>query len=249
MIFVVLCQKYELIARLRQKSAKLFRGSGKKGTFWIRGHSIREREVSAVERELLLVVAVTLDVFLVACSYGVSGIRIGRGAAWIIAAVLGLAMAGSAAIRLAAPGVPWERIGAFVLIGAGICTLFPNTLKAALRWLGGGRKLSFSCFDIGFVLEVYLDETQADADASKVLSCREAWFLALAFSFDSLACGLGAGLSGASALRAAGMCLVCGLCAIEGGSRLGRRMVRRCRWDLSFLSGVVLVILGVLSLP
>jgi hypothetical protein len=61
-----------------------------------------------------------------------------------------------------------DRILALLLMGS--ANLFEDLLKRWVkRHLNGSRQLAFRCFDLSFVLGIYVDNTKADWDDSKVL--------------------------------------------------------------------------------
>ena len=120
--------------------------------------------------------------------------------------VLGIALwAAALAQPLLPPGLA-KWAGVSLLLFIGLWNLFQNSIKGFLKRLGGGTQFSFHWGGVGFVLDVYMDETLADADLSQVLTAREAllsWLQPL--SLDSLVSGFGAGLN----LRHPGILLCC----------------------------------------
>ena len=54
--------------------------------------------------------------------------------------------------------------------------------------------LTFKVFEFKFVLQIYADEIKADYDKSKLLTAKEAFYLSVALSLDSLAVGFSSGL-------------------------------------------------------
>lgn len=199
-------------------------------------------------QDILLVLAVSIDAFLAAFSLGSERIRIPPLSAAVISlictAVLSCSVFFSSVIGSALPEKYCLAVGGAILIIMGTVSLFQNMLKNALKKRQGEGGISFKFFSFDFVVRVYLDETQADSDRSKLLSAREAVTLAFVLSPDSLASGLGAGLGGAGIIRIAAVSAVFGLLAVWLGSVLGRRISSR-KPVISWLSGVTLIILGV----
>ena len=179
--------------------------------------------------DMLLILAMSTDAFFAALSYSAGKIRIPAVSALIICAVLGSFIPDEAC-----------RISGAVLLGfIGIIGFFQNGLKSILRRHQGKGKLSFCCFDIDFVISVYLDETQADSDMSKVLSPRES----LALAADSVSGGFGAGLSGIHIIRLCILSFVFGIIAVSAGVRLGDGL-KNCKKDFSWISGAFLIVLA-----
>ena len=114
----------------------------------------------------------------------------------------------------------------------GLSSLFQGTIKSFLGTYKR-KKLSFEYSGISFVLDIYLDETKADADNSKLLSLKEALYLAVALSIDSLASGFALGIS-----------IVQPLPVLVISSFLGSRVLSLKECRLSWVSGVLFLILA-----
>jgi putative Mn2+ efflux pump MntP len=132
-------------------------------------------------------------------------------------------------------------------------------------WLGGliaqfvpGWLTTAVCFAILFILgtvrllEYILKRTPKDGNADKnndmTISPAEAVVLAVALSLDGLAVGFGAGVGQADVLAAVIASLVFGTAAIMGGAKLGVRFSRAAPFNISWISGVILIGLAVLRL-
>ena len=199
--------------------------------------------------DMLLVLAMSTDAFFAALSYSTGKIKIPAVSAFVISiissAVLTASMLISAAAGAFIPESFCRTAGAVLLGVIGITGFCQNGLKSILRKHKGNGKVSFSCFNIGFVISVYLDETKADG--SKILSPKEAVALALALSVDSVSGGLGAGLSGANILRVCLLSFIFGLMAVAAGGKLGEGLSKKGP-DLSWVSGVFLIVLAAYKL-
>lgn len=125
----------------------------------------------------------------------------------------------------------------------GLSSLFQGTIKSFLGTYKR-KKLSFEYSGISFVLDIYLDETKADADNSKLLSLKEALYLAVALSIDSLASGFALGISIVQPLSVLVISFCVGILAILGGSFLGSRVLSLKECRLSWVSGVLFLILA-----
>ena len=102
----------------------------------------------------------------------------------------------------------------------------------------------FKVFDFKFVLQIYADEIKADYDNSKLLSAKEAFYLAIALSLDSLAVGFGSGLGYVNYAQVIILCFLVGIVCLRLGSQLGRHFANIMNVNLSWLSGVLLIILA-----
>lgn len=197
--------------------------------------------------DMLLVLAMSTDTFFAALSYSAGKIKIPIVSALIISVISSAVLTASMLLSHAAGAFIPENIcrtaGAILLGLIGIMEFCQNGLKTILRKHQGNGKLSFSFFNIGFVISVYLDETCADCDCSKVLSPKESLALAAALSVDSVSGGLGAGLSGSNILRVCLFSFIFGLMAVASGGKVGEGLSRKGP-DLSWISGAFLIILA-----
>lgn len=200
--------------------------------------------------DILLVLAMITDTFFVSLSYACANIKIPILSAVIISFVSSAVLAASLYLaRSAGSFFPEEycRIfGALILGIIGGIQFCQNRLKAVLKKRSGNGSVSFSCFNLDFVISVYLDETQADSDHSKILSAKESFALAFTLSLDSLCAGMAAGICKSNIIRIAVMSFLLGLISVAAGKKLGKTNI--IQTDLSWLSGLFLIFLAVIKL-
>jgi putative sporulation protein YtaF len=106
--------------------------------------------------------------------------------------------------------------------------------------------LTFKIFDFKFILEIYANETKADYDKSKILTSKEAIYLATALSLDSLAVGFGSSLGNVRYLEVIILSLIIGLISLLCGVILGKKFIEKIDVNLSWLSGAMLIVLAIL---
>ncbi len=200
---------------------------------------------------LLLVLSVSIDSFLASISYGTSKIRIPFSSALIVD-IISSTMLGSSllvgsflqdyiSLNIA------KIISFIILFLLGIYRLFESILKSYIN--NNSKELSpfkFKLFDFNFVLQVYADEIKADFDKSKILTSKESIYLAFALSLDSLAVGFGSSLLTINYIEVFIVSIIIGLIAILLGACVGRKFVESTNLNLSWLSGLMLVILAFL---
>ena len=110
------------------------------------------------------------------------------------------------------------------------------------------RQWQFSAFHFRVILNIYANPEQADQDRSGVLSVGEATALAVALSLDSLTVGVGAGLDQTPVFAAVLISFVLGLAAILLGRWLGDKLMRGLQIEVSWISGLMLLVLAGLKL-
>ena len=130
-----------------------------------------------------------------------------------------------------------------------IINVVSTTLKALIGPKGSlTRNYEFKVSDFRFFLNVYIDNTAADVDHSLTLSPKESFSLALALSLDGLAAGFGAGLVAANFIQIIIFSLIINIIAILGGCFVGNKIAEKTELNLSWLSGVTLILLAFLKL-
>lgn len=202
---------------------------------------------------ILLVLALSLDAFVASMAYGINNIKIPFISIVIIDIVCAFFLAISiflgALLKTFLPQNITIIISFFILMTIGIYYLFESLIKTYLvKKTEKNKKMKLKFFNIWFIVEIYIDETKADADDSKTLSSKEALYLALALSLDSLAIGFGSGLGNVNYLLIISLSLIADIFAIWGGMFLGERFRGRSKINLSWLAGLILIILALLKI-
>lgn len=190
---------------------------------------------------ILLVIVVSIDCFAAALTYGLARIRVNLISAvtvgFIGSLVLWLSLVMSEIIsRLISPGFA-QSMGGFLLILMGIMMIFKRIIRKFFKEKQHG------------LAAIFLDEKKADADNSKDISVKEAFFLAAILSTDCFLSGLSAGLgfSLSQKIYAVTLNFFAAIAAVYLGIFIGRLFNGKVKnVDLSVLDGMVLVMLGVL---
>ena len=204
---------------------------------------------SSVMENWILVAALSLDTLFACVAYGIKKIRIPFLSAVVMAAVgTGFLLLSILLRGLTGRLFPEQLIrylGFAVLIVMGMINIFQSLLKSLLR---RDKTIRFSVSEYSFVLKICLDETEADIDDSKQLSLREAFLLALTLSADSLLTGF--------SITAAPLCFALlglfsfgmGLLAVLIGTAAGRRVSENSCCNLSWVSGLLLIVIAFLKI-
>lgn len=198
---------------------------------------------------LLLVLSVSIDSFLASMAYGTNKIKIPIISALIIDFICSLMLAVSiffgSYVKDYLPANVAVAISFSILLLLGFYRLFESVFKNIINKKCQMQKpVTFNLFDFHFILQVYADETKADLDKSKILSAKEALYLALALSLDSLAVGFGSSLITINLLQVIIVSLCVGFVFIILGCKIGRKFIEKVDIDLSWLSGALLIFLA-----
>lgn len=131
------------------------------------------------------------------------------------------------------------------LLAVGIFKLTEYAIRKYIerhKFLCKKVKISFS--QLSFILSIYNNPVMADRDHSATMSCLEAVFFALAMSLDGMFGGLGAGFTGKNIFLTVLGSFVVSFCAVLCGCRIGMQASKRWKADVSWLGGVLFVILA-----
>lgn len=198
---------------------------------------------------LLLAAALSVDAFVAGFSYGVDRIRIPLASVAVVGGLCSLLlaaalMAGSWFQRILSPEFSrWFSFSILLLLA--LTKLFDDPIKAFLRRVARKNTQNDTKPSI---LRLYAVPEEADSDHSRTLSPWEAATLSVALSLDGLAAGIGAGLAQTPVLLAVATTFFFTCLAVVCGTALGKRLSSRVRFDLSWVGGVLLLLLAVAKL-
>lgn len=197
--------------------------------------------------------ALSVDAFVAGFAYGARQIRMSRRSILLInlicSAIVGLSLGLGSLVAGFLPEGLQRSLCFGLLFVLGLVKLLDGIVRAAIRRYGNlDGKLNFSLFSLRFVLHVYADPAAVDLDHSKSISPAEAASLALALSLDGAAAGFGAALGQASIPAVVIASLVANQLTLQLGSWLGERLSRRLNMSLSWLGGVILLLLALSKL-
>lgn len=200
---------------------------------------------------LLLVLSISIDSFIASISYGTSKIKIPLSSALIVdiicSSMLGLSLLAGSFLQNYI-SINAAKIFSFIILFLlGVYRLFEGLLKSYINSKSKDLSpLKFKLFDFNFVLQVYADEIKADFDKSKILTSREAIYLSIALSLDSLAVGFGSSLITINYMQVFIVSIIIGIIVILLGAHIGKKFVESTNLNLAWLSGVMLIILAFL---
>lgn len=200
---------------------------------------------------LLLVCSLCIDTFVASIAYGTDKIKIPFSSTIIINFTCSLFLAislfvGSILKDFLNPNIA-TIISFCLLFLLGVYRLFESFFKKYIKKCSDiGVPLTFKVFDFKFVLQIYADEIKADYDNSKILTPKEALYLSVALSLDSLAVGFGSSLGNINYLEVLILSIIIGFIALSSGGYLGRKFAQKVDVNLSWLSGAMLIALSIM---
>ena len=198
---------------------------------------------------IILCMALCMDAFVASVAYGADRIRIGwKGMALMSgvgSACLGAALGFGMVIMEWLPRGLTQAVCFVSLFFLGLIRLSDSAVKAYInRHAHLCRNIHFSFSSLRFILTSYADPSAADRDRNRVLSAREALFLGLAMSIDSLAAGTFAAFMEIPVFFTLLTAFAMDLAAMCCGQAVGKKLAGRLKWDLSWLSGLLFLLLA-----
>ncbi|MDU1350449.1 sporulation membrane protein YtaF [uncultured Clostridium sp.] len=202
---------------------------------------------------ILLVISLCMDTFVASFGYGTNKIKI----PFTSVTVINLVCSGLLAISLFLGSILKNFLSESLSIGIcftiliilGVVRFLEGVIKTYLKKKSTNKKnIKFKLLDINFILDIYVDNTKADMDNSRILSPSEAFYLAIALGLDGIAVGFGSGLANINYIQVILFSLISDMVAVLIGCYLGRKLVEKANLNLSWLSGLILIILAFMKL-
>jgi putative sporulation protein YtaF len=207
----------------------------------------------SIAEAAILAASLSLDSFVAGFAYGSNKIKIPFSSVQIINIICSSAVALSifvgSIIKNYIP--PWLTVGLCfsILFIMGFVKLIEGIMKSFIRRHAGlKRRVEFSMFSLHFILTLYADPEESDVDKSKSISAMEAVSLSLALSLDGLAVGFGAAMGDANGLAVFLWSLLTNTAFILSGCYIGRKIARKVRFNFSWVSGAILIVMAFLKI-
>lgn len=198
---------------------------------------------------LLFLIAVSLDSLTAGFSYGTGRVHIKALSLLLLACVPALFITAAGSLGeivgfLLPPGV-LPFLSFFMLAAIGIAKLLESLIRViAKRHPSLMGNWGCQIKQINIIFTVYLSPEEANRTDLQVLSAKEALLLSLALSLDSVLVGMAFPTADISRLALFLSATLFNLLLFIAGCFLGRILSRALRIDLSWLSGLCLLLLA-----
>lgn len=202
---------------------------------------------------VMIASALSIDAFVASFAYGSNKIKIPMKSVQIInlicTGITGISLLIGGLLRQYIPQWATVVICFLILFTLGVVKLLDGVTKSIIRKHNHLQKeFRFKLFNFRFILNLYANPIDADVDTSKEISPLEAASLSIALSLDGIAVGFGAAMGNINGWAVVLSSLVITTAAILLGCRLGNRIARKTGFNLSWLSGLVLIVMAFLKL-
>lgn len=202
---------------------------------------------------LFIGLAANLDNLGIGVSYGVQKIRIPLLSNFFIAFLSGFIVALSVLtghILSHWVGIA-NTIGAMILIVIGIWVAIhkASSEKVLLAAVPCTKIYSVPVKSLNCIIQITKNPSKADLDANGFISLKEAIALGLTLSFNCMATGVGAGLTGLPSLPVTFSVFLFSLITISAGYWIGwKTSSNRLEHGSQILSGILLILIGIYEL-
>ena len=197
---------------------------------------------------LSLILALSLDTFVAALSYETSKIKIPLTSNIIISFICALVLMVSLLVgHFLGNAMPFSILKYFsfiILLGIGLFKIFDNRVKNFIKKHNfTSKKINFSFCNLKFILQIYSDYEEADADKSKRLSSLEAISLALALSLDGFGAGLAFNIGFNYIIEIGFLCFLINIFFIFL-SRVFTKICNKIKIDWSLIGGFIFIVIA-----
>lgn len=205
--------------------------------------------VFIIIESILFSIALSTDAFIASFAYGSNKIKIPFSSLQVISFIctvfLAISLLLGAILKPFLPGYLLKATSFSILFILGIIKLMDNIIKSIInKHTVINKEIKFELLNFNFILNIYANPKDADIDESKLLSPKEAVSLAIALSIDSLAAGFGAALGNVNLFAILIATLIISMISIKSGERLGNMISDKVPFQLSWLSGILLITLA-----
>ncbi|WP_082233621.1 manganese efflux pump [Halobacillus massiliensis] len=190
----------------------------------------------------LFVMAVSMDSFGIGCIIGMKGILLSNRAVLAIASLSGLfflcsAMAGFLLLPVVDADF-FERLGAIAFIVLGVLFLINNFRSDQ----GEGEKTIWKQ-----PAQILQAPETADIDRSGGIKGKEVFILGIALSLDTIGAGISGVFIGVPPLTTAALIFLLTSAMLFGGLKCGAKLRNKLGF-LSFLPGILLILIGIIKI-
>lgn len=204
---------------------------------------------------IMIVTALSMDAFVASFAYGANKVKIPFSSVTVINVVCSSILAVSLFFGSIVSGFIPEEITHvicfLILFILGIVKLGDSMVHWAVNKEDEFSKVLKFCFmGLSFDINIKPDFSKDDENINykKILKPGEAASLSIALSLDGLAVGFGAALANADSIQIVAFSLISDMAAVMLGCFIGNRVAEKISFNLSWLSGLMLMILAFLKL-
>lgn len=198
---------------------------------------------------IVLVSALCMDIFVASTAYGTNQVSLSRAQIAISNGICSLCLGASLSFGVLLdswiPETFTREICFFSLLFLGIFKFSDWIIKRYVRkHKDMKKKIHFKFSHLKFIINIYCNPLEADVDKNKKLSLKEVIFFSLAMSIDSIIAGAMAAFLKISVPLTVITAFAMGCIFTCIGQFLGHKISSKATVDLSWLGGILFIILA-----
>lgn len=198
---------------------------------------------------ILLVLALCIDIFVASIAYATNQVYLTRVQIIISNAICSLFLAISLSFGVLLdsliPETFTREICFFSLLFLGLLKFSDSIIKRFVkRNQNMTKKFHLNFSSLKLIISIYCDPLEADADKNQKLSLKEVIFFSVAMSIDSLIAGTMAAFLKIPVCLTVGSAFALGCLFTVIGQFLGHKISKNSSLDLSWIGGVLFIILA-----
>ena len=208
--------------------------------------------VLTVLESMIIVTALSMDAFVASFAYGANKVKIPFSSVTVInvicSSILAVSLFFGSIVSSFIPEGITHLVCFFILMVLGLTKLVESIISWILEKkedFNKNIKISFLGLDFHINIKPQKEEK---FDERKILGLKEASSLSVALSLDGLAVGFGAALANANSIQIVAFSLISDMVAVMLGAFIGNKVAEKISFNLSWLSGIMLMILAFLKL-
>lgn len=190
---------------------------------------------------LILLIIFSIDTLLVCSTYAIRKIKIPLKSILIISFICSISLFISLNISKCLNHIINKNISNIItfiiLIMLGLYNIYGDKIKYKLSKKNKNK-----------LIDIFIDETKADLNNSKNLDYKEAIILSVILSFDSLLGGISIGFIKYNIFFVLSLSFLINIIFIILGNILGSKIDKYINFNTSYISGIILIMLGILKL-
>lgn len=204
---------------------------------------------------ILIAIAICIDSFALGITYGIKKIKIPKLPILIIniitICVLGVSVLSGQIVRQFISHFTASLLSCIILVALGAFFMLEGYIKHVVANNKDGIEQKLFCLHIpklGIIIDIALDVTKADIDISGDIDIKEAIYIGIILSIDSLCAGFGYAMGDVNILYFLTIVFFINLASIMYGLLLGKKIENyRANLKTSLIPGIILITVGILK--
>ena len=211
-------------------------------------------QLLSIFESIMIVTALSIDAFVASFAYGTNKVKIPFLSVTVInvicSSILAISLFFGTIVKNFVPEFFTHIICFLILFGLGSYKLAGSIVSILKRHKIIKKNICLNVLGLNVDVSISCPKEKEEnyCTKSKILTPIEAAYLSVALSLDGLAVGIGAAFANADSLQIVAFSLISDMVAVMLGCFLGNKIAEKVSFNLSWLSGLILIILSFLKI-